>query len=375
MKEQFLQNYLESSANILSENDRLPRLSEDINISIVVPAYNEESYIGTLLECLNDQIFDHKFELIIVDNGSTDQTAEVVGSFSFNSENRVCVVNERNIGAGRARKTGVDEIIRRVLDRGGEIPKRHFIVLTDADTQPGKTWLSKMYEQMSKSSQSILVSGNYHASPETDEIVEKEIGIKNYFLSFSRVSELLDLSIGQIRMRGPNSGFEIECYAKAGGFRQPLDVRGNTAPRECFDLVQRVNEIGAPVEHFEYSIITSQRRKLFELINEISTYDMVEDNTGRFLSNRDDENMLLNYALKNVPDDRWIEYQESILCRIVINSLLNPLLSMSTKNIQNRVNLDFWTELMRDVSVLDARSLSEKWASVIARELLLRISQ
>jgi len=93
------------------------------------------------------------------------------------------------------------------------------------------------------------------------------------------------------------------------------------------------------------------------------------------LSNRDDENMLLNYALKNVPDDRWIEYQESILCRIVINSLLNPLLSMSTKNIQNRVNLDFWTELMRDVSVLDARSLSEKWASVIARELLLRISQ
>jgi dolichol-phosphate mannosyltransferase len=76
-------------------------------VSIVVPAYNEESFIGALLEKLlsveTEQINFEK-EIIVVNDGSIDRTAEIVNQFPL-----VRLVNQNNRGKGAAVQRGVQE--------------------------------------------------------------------------------------------------------------------------------------------------------------------------------------------------------------------------------------------------------------------------
>ena len=53
---------------------------ELVGYSIVVPAYNEADYLGISLTSLLEQDFDGAYEVLVVDNNSTDETAAVARS-------------------------------------------------------------------------------------------------------------------------------------------------------------------------------------------------------------------------------------------------------------------------------------------------------
>jgi dolichyl-phosphate beta-glucosyltransferase len=78
-------------------------------ISVVVPAYNEEKRIrGSLIEAcsfLNDTDLD--YEMIVVDDGSSDRTGEIVQSLASDIPNLKLVHYEKNRGKGYALRTGV----------------------------------------------------------------------------------------------------------------------------------------------------------------------------------------------------------------------------------------------------------------------------
>ncbi len=91
-------------------------------ISVVVPAYNEEKYIARCLEALREQSYG-SYEVIVVDNASTDATSKVAMEFADR------VVHEPQKGVARARQRGWKEAC-------GEI-----VAFTDADTIVLKNWL------------------------------------------------------------------------------------------------------------------------------------------------------------------------------------------------------------------------------------------
>ncbi len=70
-------------------------------ISVVIPAFNSERYIAEALEAVLRQTLQ-PHEIIVVDDGSTDRTREVVQKF----ENRVKYIYQDNAGSGKARNTG-----------------------------------------------------------------------------------------------------------------------------------------------------------------------------------------------------------------------------------------------------------------------------
>lgn len=74
-------------------------------VSVVVPAYNVRPYIQDALVSLERQSFD-KFEVIVVDDGSTDDTAEVVRPFC-ESDSRFHLVQKQNGGLSSARNYGI----------------------------------------------------------------------------------------------------------------------------------------------------------------------------------------------------------------------------------------------------------------------------
>ena len=60
----------------MADNPETKKVSS--KISIIIPAYNEEQYIGALLKSIYDGKFLYDYEVIVVDNGSTDRTREII---------------------------------------------------------------------------------------------------------------------------------------------------------------------------------------------------------------------------------------------------------------------------------------------------------
>jgi glycosyltransferase involved in cell wall biosynthesis len=97
-----------------------------LRFSVVVPAYNEEAFLADTLRSLKRQDFTEPYEIIVVDNNSTDATVDVARSFG------VRVVAESEPGVCQARQRGFSEA-------HGEV-----VLSVDADTIYPTDWLSRI---------------------------------------------------------------------------------------------------------------------------------------------------------------------------------------------------------------------------------------
>ncbi|MBL7160312.1 MAG: glycosyltransferase [Candidatus Aenigmarchaeota archaeon] len=97
-------------------------------ISVIVPVYNGEGSVGKCLDALLNQDYMGEKEIIVVDNGSTDRTVDIVRGFDVKliSQGRRGPAAARNMGVGKA---------------SGEI-----VLFTDADCIPAMDWVSRMVE-------------------------------------------------------------------------------------------------------------------------------------------------------------------------------------------------------------------------------------
>ncbi len=72
-------------------------------ISVILPVYNSQDYIKKAIESILGQIFTD-FELIIVNDGSTDATSDIINSFN---DDRIIIINQSNQGPGAARNNAL----------------------------------------------------------------------------------------------------------------------------------------------------------------------------------------------------------------------------------------------------------------------------
>lgn len=79
---------------------------ENITISIIVPAYNIEAYIGRCLESIMRQTHTN-LEIIAVDDGSTDKTGRIIDKYAA-LDKRIIPIHKKNGGVSSARFAGID---------------------------------------------------------------------------------------------------------------------------------------------------------------------------------------------------------------------------------------------------------------------------
>lgn len=96
-----------------------------MKVSIVIPSYNEEKYLGQCLKSVSQQI-EQPDEVIVVDNNSTDKTEEIAKQFGAR------VVKEEKQGMIFSRNRGFNEA------------KNELIARCDADTILPKDWIKKI---------------------------------------------------------------------------------------------------------------------------------------------------------------------------------------------------------------------------------------
>jgi len=114
-------------------------------ISVIIPAYNAEKLISSCLNALNDQTISRTdYEILIVDDGSTDKTAGIVGGFE-----NVKLIQQENRGPAGARNNGAK-------NSNGDI-----ILFTDSDCIPEKNWVEEMIRPFNDDPEIVGVKGIY----------------------------------------------------------------------------------------------------------------------------------------------------------------------------------------------------------------------
>jgi glycosyltransferase involved in cell wall biosynthesis len=146
-----------------------------IHISVVVPLYNSERYIAKCVEELLSQDYPvEHYEIVMVDNNSTDISSEIVRRYS-----RVKLISEKKQGAYAARNRGVREA-------RGEI-----IAFTDADCVPSRDWLKEIESVMVDSRIGIAI-GSHQLARESVflSMLEDYEDEKNNYIFSSEIKEL-----------------------------------------------------------------------------------------------------------------------------------------------------------------------------------------
>lgn len=103
-------------------------------ISIVIPVWNGETRIAATLDALSRQTApDNLFEVIVVDNGSTDSTVDIIRRYPF-----ATLLSEPQPGSYRARNRGV------------AVARGEYILFTDGDCIPVPEWVEEALKEIEK---------------------------------------------------------------------------------------------------------------------------------------------------------------------------------------------------------------------------------
>lgn len=120
-----------------------------MKVSLIVPAFNEEKFIGQLLDSILAQTYQPD-EIIICDNKSTDKTVEVIQQFQ--SILPIKIVFEKQKG------------IRFAVETAWKSASGDLIIRTDADCVLPKNWIKKIIKHFEIDSDLIACGGGAHAS-------------------------------------------------------------------------------------------------------------------------------------------------------------------------------------------------------------------
>lgn len=122
-------------------------------ITVLMPAYNAGNYIASAIESVLTQTFSD-FELLIINDGSTDNTQQIIETFK---DDRIIVINQQNQGISRSLNTGLEQA------------KAKFIARFDADDICNDTRLEKQYDFLISHSEYIIVGTDAEYISESGE--------------------------------------------------------------------------------------------------------------------------------------------------------------------------------------------------------------
>jgi len=149
-------------------------------VSIIIPVYNVETYLVECLHSVVTQTF-HDMEIILVDDGSTDRSPEIMKTFAEKDE-RIKIITQLNGGVSAARNTGL-------CAASGE-----YILFIDSDDFILPNSVETLYRKAYETGSDLLLGNTLESKPED----------KRQFVDFRRNDELNS----QVGISGE------ECYIK-----------------------------------------------------------------------------------------------------------------------------------------------------------------
>jgi len=183
-----------------------------LQVSVIIPTYNASVSLRECLEALKKQDFPkNQYEIIVIDDGSTDSTPSIVTSY------RVCYHYQQNKGPAAARNKGVK-------NAAGDI-----ILFTDTDCLPDKNWIKEMLSPF-QDSKIVGVKGAYRTAQKSlwARFAQVEFNERYKLLLKNKYIDMVDTY---------SAGYRKDAFLSIGGFDTSFSAPNN----EDTDLSYRMS--------------------------------------------------------------------------------------------------------------------------------------
>ena len=210
-------------------------------LSVIVCTYNRcETLKQTLPSLLQQKFPDENYEIIVVDNNSTDNTAGVVAEFNRSGNKQIRYVKELQQGLSYAR------------NKGAEVATGEIIAYIDDDAIADENWLDGLYEIYEKYENVDCVGG---------QIKLLWQGERPSWMPFEYESLLGRLDLGAEPMEcdslfGGNLSMKKNLWNKTGGFDTNLGRQGKgLLSMEETEFCHRIKESGAKLMYTPHALV------------------------------------------------------------------------------------------------------------------------
>ncbi|MGM5469651.1 glycosyltransferase [Flavobacteriaceae bacterium LMO-SS05] len=186
---------------------------KNISISVIVCAKNEAKKLKKFLPSILAQDYSN-FEVVLINDRSTDKTLEVMEAFKSEHDN-IKIVNIKNIEAFWGNK-------KFALTLGIKAATHNFLLFTDADCQPvSNQWINEMSSHFTNSKSIVLGYGAYKTIK--GSFLNKLIRFETLMTATQYFSYV---KIGQPYMGvGRNLAYRKELFFEASGFMSHIDIK------------------------------------------------------------------------------------------------------------------------------------------------------
>lgn len=240
---------------------------KQMKFSIVIPLYNKEKSIKNTIQSVLDQSF-RDFEVIIVNDGSTDKSIEIIKSFN---DERIRIINKKNGGVSSARNKGIKET------------KHEWIAFLDGDDKWENNYLNHVIFMHKKYPDAPIIAHAFrYDSSVPSNCYTKEGYIENFF-KISFYSKIIWSSSVVINKK---------CFTESYMFREDLDYG----------------------EDVEFWSRLSKKHKIAYSPQKIAIYSLAAENRAGKKNNRDLEKW---YSYKINIDDSNDEYELKYKFKII----------------------------------------------------------
>lgn len=238
------------------------KLMQQPQVSIIIPLWNKSELTEQCLEAIEKNTKGIDYEIILIDNASTDQTLEVINRFK-NRINIKIIQNKENLGFSKAN------------NQGAEIARGKYLVLLNNDTIPQPDWLNYMVQAMETDSQ-IGITGVKLLYPD-DTIQHCGVALRRDRAFFKHPYKYVERSHSLVNSKREWDAVTAACFITLTDLYRGVGGLDESYQNGCEDI-----DFCCKVKAKGYKVVYEPKAEVYHL----------ESQTPR-MQNKDEENFAL----------------------------------------------------------------------------------
>ena len=245
-----------------------------VEISVTVPVYNVEKYLPRCLESLLNQTFKLDYEIICVDDGSTDNSGKILDDYA-QKFSKIKVIHQENLSLSEARNTALKYVTGK------------YTMFVDSDDFISPNALEELYNYAEKHNSDVVIFDFFRVTCDEKNVTQQHF--KNIIQKYGDKSFNIDTAEPFVYRFVPVATwtkFYLTDLVKDIKFEKDLNNQDGPHWAEVYTKAKRINYL--PISYYYYTIrreeaITQNKgRKVFDVFKAFSLTERILKNAGYF---------------------------------------------------------------------------------------------